>query len=88
MQGPEVSFEGTKILFAMRRDKNRDGMHIFEIRPDGSGLRQLTDRNCNDVDPCYLPDGRIAFCSDRAGWQEYYHQERSRVLYVMNANGS
>lgn len=88
VQGPEVSFDGTKLLFAMRRDTSRDGFHIFEIHSNGSGLRQLTDGNCNDVDPCYLPDGRIAFCSDRAGWQEYYHQERSRVLYVMNADGS
>lgn len=88
VQGPEVSFDGTRILFAMRRDKTRDGFHIFEIYADGSGLRQLTDGNCNNADPCYLPDGRIAFCSDRAGWQEYYHQERSRVLYVMNADGA
>ena len=51
-------------------------------------MRQITDGNCNDVDPCYLPDGRIAFCSDRAGYQEYYHQERSRVIYVMNADGT
>ena len=88
VQGPEVSFDGQRLLFSMRRDKTRDGFHIFEIYADGSGLRQLTDGNCNDVDPCYLPDGRIAFCSDRCGWQEYYHQERSRVLYVMNADGS
>lgn len=88
VQGPEVSLDGKRLLFAMRRDKARDGFHIFEIHADGSGLRQLTDGNCNDVDPCYLPDGRIAFCSDRCGWQEYYHQERSRVLYVMNADGS
>ena len=88
VQGPEVSFDGTRILFAMRRDKNQDGFHIFEINADGSGLRQLTDGNCNDVDPCYLPDGRIVFCSDRAGWQEYYHQERSRVLYAMNSDGT
>ncbi len=87
VQGLEVSFDGTKLLFAMRRDKSRDGFHVFEVHPDGSGLRQLTDGNCNDADPCPLPDGRIAFCSDRAGWQEYYHQERSRVLYVMNADG-
>jgi HEAT repeat protein len=87
VQGPEVSFDGQRLLFAMRRDKAHDGFHIFEIRADGSGLRQLTEGNCNDVDPCYLPDGRIAFCSDRCGWQEYYHQERSRVLHVMNADG-
>jgi putative hemolysin len=88
VQGLEVSFDGTKLLFAMRRDGRRDGFHIFEMNLDGSGLRQITDGNCNDVDPCYLPDGRIAFDSDRCGWQEYYHQERSRVLYVMNGDGS
>lgn len=88
VQGPEVSFDGKRILFAMRRDRARDGFHIFEIGADGSNLRQLTEGNCNDADPCYLPGGRIAFCSDRAGWQEYYHQERSRVLYIMNADGT
>ena len=35
-----------------------------------------------------MPDGRIVFCSDRAGYHEFYHQERSRVIYVMNADGS
>jgi hypothetical protein len=88
VQGAEMSLDGTKILFAMRRDSKRDGFHIFEINTDGTGLRQITEGNCNDADPSYLPDGRIAFDSDRAGWQEYYHQERSRVLCVMNADGS
>lgn len=87
VQGPEVSFDGTRVLFAMRRDADRDGFHIFEMMADGSSLRQLTSGNCNDVDPCYLPDGRIAFCSDRAGYREYYHQERSRTLCVMDADG-
>jgi hypothetical protein len=88
VQGPEISFDGTKILFSMRRNRHTDGFHIFEINTDGTGLRQITSGNCNDVDPAYLPDGRIVFCSDRAGYQEYYHQERSRVIYVMNADGT
>jgi hypothetical protein len=88
VQGPGISFDGKKLLFAMRRDKERDGFHIYEINVDGTALRQLTEGNCNDVDPVYLPDGRIAFCSDRAGYQEYYHQERSRVIYVMNGDGT
>jgi hypothetical protein len=88
VQGPEISYDGTKLLFAMRRDKDRDGFHIYEINVDGSGLRQLTDGNCNDADPFYLPDGRIVFCSDRAGYQEFYHQERSRVIYIMNGDGT
>jgi len=88
VQGAELAYDGTKILFAMRRDFKTDGFHIYEIKLDGTGLRQLTFGNCNDVDPYYLPDGRIVFCSDRAGYREFYHQERSRVLYTMNADGS
>jgi hydrazine synthase alpha subunit-like protein/HEAT repeat protein/WD40 repeat protein/PBS lyase HEAT-like repeat-containing protein len=88
VQGPELSYDGKKILFAMRRDDTTDGFHLFEMNLDGTGLKQLTDGNCNDVDPAYLPDGRIVFCSDRAGYHEYYHQERSRVIHVMNADGS
>jgi hypothetical protein len=72
----------------MRRNAKTDGFHIFELDLDSRELRQLTSGNCNDADPCYLPDGRIAFCSDRAGYQEYYHQERSRAIYVMQADGS
>ncbi|MBM4094253.1 MAG: hypothetical protein FJ276_33320, partial [Planctomycetes bacterium] len=87
VQGPHVSYDGTRILFAMRPQADRGGFHIHEINTDGSGLRQLTKGNCNDVDPSYLPDGRIMFSSDRAGYQEYYHQERSRALYVMDADG-
>lgn len=88
VQGPEVSFDGERILFAMRRNRQIDGFHIFEMNIDGTGLRQITSGNCNDVDPCYLPGGRIAFCSDRAGYQEYYHQERSRALHVMDGDGT
>ncbi len=88
VQGPEISYDGQRVLFAMRRDFKKEGFHIFEVRLDGTRLRQLTSGNCNDVDPCYLPDGRIVFCSDRSGFHEYYHQERSRVLYVMDADGS
>jgi hypothetical protein len=64
------------------------GFHVCEIGVDGTGMRQITSGNCNDVDPCYLPDGRIVFVSDRSGHQEYYHQERSRNLYAMDADGA
>ena len=41
--------------------------HIFRCNADGSGLVQLTDGSVNDFDPCELPDGRIAFISERRG---------------------
>jgi hypothetical protein len=62
---PELSFDGTRIVFSMRRDV-KDDYHIYEIGTDGSGLRQLTfGPALTDIDPLYLPDGRIAFTSTR-----------------------
>jgi hypothetical protein len=41
--------------------------HIFKVHVDGSELEQLTDGTWNDFDPCWLPNGRIAFITERRG---------------------
>jgi len=41
--------------------------HVFRVNVDGSGLEQLTDGTWNDFDPCWLPNGRLAFISERRG---------------------
>ena len=41
--------------------------HVFSVGADGTGLAQLTDGTWNDFDPCWLPNGRIAFISERRG---------------------
>ena len=62
---PEVSFDGKKIVFSMRRDI-KDNYHIHEINSDGSGLKQLTSApGVFDIDPLYLQDGGIVFTSSR-----------------------
>lgn len=44
------------------------GFHIWTLRPDGSGLRQLTNGPWDDRGPSWSPDGtRIAFASERGG---------------------
>jgi hypothetical protein len=43
--------------------------HIFRARTDGTALTQLTDGMWNDIDPVFLPNGRVAFISERAGGQ-------------------
>ena len=61
---PEVSFDGRRILFSYR--SGEDGFyHVYEMNVDGSGLRQLTDGPFHDLDPFYLPDGRIGLTSSR-----------------------
>ncbi len=62
---PDVSFDGKKVLFSMRRNR-ADDYHIYEVNADGSGLVQLTfGSGTSDIDPIYLPGGEIAFTSTR-----------------------
>ena len=63
--------------------------HVFRVNADGRGLRQLTDGTWNDFDPCWLPNGRVAFISERRGG----YLRCGRVcplydLYDMAADGS
>ncbi len=78
---PELSFDGQTILFAYTEAKAWNkyqgkeayewkpeySFHIFKCRADGTGLVQLTDGPSDDFDPCFLPNGRIAFISERRG---------------------
>src|SRR4051812_28802276 len=84
---PAPSFDGKKVLFAMRRD-GEDWFHLYEVNVDGTNLRQLTDGPFNDFAGVYLPDGRVVFCSDRTGYLEEYHEERTETLFVMNGDGT
>jgi len=84
---PEPSYDGKTILFSMRRD-GEDWFNLYEINAEGNGLRQLTDGPFNDVSGVYLPDGRIVFVSDRSGYLEEYHEERTETLWIMNADGT
>ncbi len=63
--------------------------HVFKVNLDGSDLQQLTDGTWNDFDPCWLPNGRIAFISERRGG--YLRCGRvcpNYTLYDMAADGS
>ena len=41
VRDPDVSFDGKQILFSMRLDAG-DDYHLFEIKADGTHLKQLT----------------------------------------------
>ncbi|MBI5834258.1 MAG: hypothetical protein HZB16_18340, partial [Armatimonadetes bacterium] len=45
----------------------RNSWQLFSVNVDGSDLRRITDGHFNDFDPCWLPNGDIAFISDRRG---------------------
>jgi len=81
--GPELSFDGKKVLFAGcrfhpeladepnkadKRNVPEDAFyHIFEMNADGSGRHQITRGKYDDFDARYLPSGDILFLSTRKG---------------------
>jgi hypothetical protein len=85
---PDVSFDGTKLLFSLRHDRE-DDYHLYEMNADGSGLRPLTlGASLSDIDPMYLPDGRILFTSTREPKYCMCNRHIMGNLFTMEADGS
>jgi hypothetical protein len=61
---PDLSFDGQRVLFCFKPHDEKS-FHLYEMNLDGTGLRQLTDSDYDDVDPIYLPDGHILFTTTR-----------------------
>jgi len=103
---PEVSYDGKRALFAMK-GPNDATWHIWEINLSTRVMRRIITDDAianqgDDVDPAYLPDGRIVFVSNRqsaskqqlvaANTEPYsyldeYDREPTTLLSVMNADG-
>ena len=94
---PDVSFDGKEILFCATQAKpeirkwNDDTVfHIFKCRADGSHLEQITSGNVNDLFPCWMPNGRVAFVSERRGGYGRCHRREvpNYTLFSMFPDGS
>ncbi len=95
---PDLSYDGKTITFAWTENaehrwvfSKKTSFHVFKVNVDGSNLVQLTDGAHNDFDPCWLPDGRIAFVSERRGGYircfDAYLKVRSYTLFSMDQDG-
>jgi hypothetical protein len=88
VRDPEVSFDGTRILFSMRKNKE-DFYHIYEIKADGTDLKQLTFADyVSDIDPLYLPDGSIVFSSTREPKFCMCNRHIMCNLFLMDSDGA
>ncbi len=88
VRDPEVHFDGTRIVFAMRKNP-KDGYHIYEMNADGSGVKQLTRaEGVTDIDPLYLPSGDIAFSATREPKYCMCNRHIMANLYRMEADGA
>ncbi|MDR3110164.1 MAG: hypothetical protein LBU65_10845 [Planctomycetaceae bacterium] len=66
LRDPNVSYDGKRVVFSMRKHLTDDDYHLYDYDTDTKQIRQLTfGHGFADVEPCYLPDGNILFCSTR-----------------------
>ena len=65
-----------------------ENYQVYRINLDGSGLTQLTDDKSNNLNARWLPDGGIAFISDRQPAFAYCWVSSSPVLHRMERDGS
>ena len=61
---PDLSFDARTVLFCFK-PHDEPSFHLYEMNIDGSGRRQLTESDYDDIDPIYLPDGHILFTTTR-----------------------
>ena len=86
VRDPQLHYDGRKILFSYRPGRTHR-YHLYEINIDGSGLRQLTDGDYDDIEPTYLPDGRIMFCSTRCNRIVNCNLVQVALLFTCDADG-
>jgi len=83
----QVSYDGKHILFSWKRNMN-EPFGIWSIGTDGSDLKHIIDHPSNNMNACWLPDGGIAFLSDRKPAFAYCWTSTSPVLHRAEADGS
>lgn len=85
---PDVSYDGQRVVFAMRKGAD-DDYHIYEIDASGGEARQLTSaKGVFDIDPAYLPNGEIVFTSSREPKYCMCNRHIMGNLFVMAADGA
>ena len=82
----QVSYDGKQILFSWKRTMS-EPFAIWRINADGTRLEKIISGPCNNQNACWLPDGGIAFTSDRKPAFAYCWTSTSPVLYRADGDG-
>ena len=87
VRDPEMSFDGKRVIVSLRNNR-ADDYHIHELDLNSHKLRQLTSgTGVSDIDPLYLPDGKILFTSTREPKYCMCNRHIMGNLFTMDGNG-
>ena len=81
----EVGVDGRGLRRITDSDRSGRGVQV-DLSPFGDNAENLQGHD--DLDPCYLPDGRICFVSTRYAGIAPEGRHRATNLFVVNADGS
>jgi hypothetical protein len=82
----QLSYDGKQILFSWKRTM-KDPFEIWCMNVDGTGLEKVVAEQSNNMNACWLPDGGIAFISDRKPAFAYCWTSTSPVLFRADRDG-
>ena len=92
---PDLSWDGKTVLFAWscgnwNKWKPENRFNIFKVNIDGTGLTRLTNDDQDDIDPIWMPNGRVVFLSTRRTGFGRCHGRPvpAYTMYSMKADGS
>jgi len=82
-----LHYNGNTILFSWKKEMT-DYFQLYTIDTDGKNLKQISNHPSNNFNACWLPDGGIAFLSDRKPAYAYCWQTTTPILFRCEANGT
>ena len=82
-----LHYDGETVLFSWKRAMKQP-FQLFTVKVDGSELTQLTWDESNNFNACWLPDGGIAFLSDRKPAFAYCWKTTTPILYRCDRSGA
>ncbi|MDB4994129.1 MAG: hypothetical protein JWM74_1561, partial [Myxococcaceae bacterium] len=95
--GVDVSYDAKQAVFSMKKDGN-DHFHLYTVQLTAGGdgkyeIHQKTTGDYDDINPVYMPGGRIAFVTNQAYTEmgtradEYEHARVVTQLASISVDG-
>lgn len=89
IRDPDVSADGTLVVFSWKQDKLKDDFHLYIYDLAVGDFKQITfGQGISDIEPKFLPNNKIVFSSTRAVQTVDCWKTPVSNLYLCNTDGS